>query len=225
MYKYETHLHTSGVSACSRADVREQMEFYKELGYDGIFITNHFVDGNGLCNGMKDYNEKIEFFFTDFEKAKELEKEIGIKVFCGVEMTHGGTDFLVYGPDKKWYLDHPVIENMEKSEELPYLRSHGALVVQAHPFREDRWIDHIRLYPRCVDGIEIINANRGDFENGMAKHYAESYGLLKLAGSDNHAGKMQKNLAGMMSAVPIENEAHFITLCREGKLEIFHNKA
>ena len=46
MYKYETHLHTYPVSKCARSTVRENLELYKEFGYDGVFITNHFLDGN-----------------------------------------------------------------------------------------------------------------------------------------------------------------------------------
>jgi len=46
MYKYETHLHTSPVSRCASADVETTLEYYKSLGYDGVFITNHFLDGN-----------------------------------------------------------------------------------------------------------------------------------------------------------------------------------
>lgn len=36
MFKYETHLHTSPVSACSRATPEENVEFYKSLGYGHI---------------------------------------------------------------------------------------------------------------------------------------------------------------------------------------------
>lgn len=223
MYRYETHLHTSNVSGCSRADVREQLEFYKQLGYDGVFITNHFIDGNHLCRSIEKYEDKIEFFFSDYEEAVRLSAQIGIKAFCGLEMGYFGTDFLVFGLDKAWFLDHPEIYGMEKSRELPYLREHGALVIQAHPFREDSWIDHIRLFPRCVDGVETVNANRSDFDNSMAEHYAESYGLLKFAGSDNHAGNRQKRLAGMESDIPVVDEAHFIKLAKSGKLHIFRN--
>ena len=46
MYKYETHLHSSPVSKCGSYSVRDNMEFYKEIGYDGIFLTNHFLDAN-----------------------------------------------------------------------------------------------------------------------------------------------------------------------------------
>ena len=44
MYKYETHLHTYPVSACAKYDVRLNLEFYKSIGYDGVFITNHFLN-------------------------------------------------------------------------------------------------------------------------------------------------------------------------------------
>ena len=69
MYIYETHLHTSPVSKCARATVRENMEFYKSLGYDGIFITNHFLDGNINIDSDVDYRERIEFYFSDYEHA------------------------------------------------------------------------------------------------------------------------------------------------------------
>ena len=63
MYRYETHLHTYPVSKCAKADVRDSLEFYKELVYDGVFITNHFLDGNINIDRELTYEEKIEFFF------------------------------------------------------------------------------------------------------------------------------------------------------------------
>ncbi len=222
MYKYETHLHTSPVSECARAEVDEVMNFYKEQGYDGIFITNHFIDGNiNLEKRSLPYDELIEFYFSDYEKAKSLEKEIGIKVFLGVEMSYKGTDFLVYGLDKKWFLEHPEITEMSKRQELDYLIKNGALVVHAHPFREASYIDHIRLFPRSVQGVEVINANRTDFENQMAAEYAENYNFLTIAGSDNHIGKAQKKLAGISTDTPIADELDFIDRVRRGALEIF----
>ena len=72
MYKYETHLHTFPVSRCAKADVKESLDFYKKLGYDGVFITNHFLDGNINIEKEKTYEEKIDFYFSDFEKGVEL---------------------------------------------------------------------------------------------------------------------------------------------------------
>ena len=55
----------------------------------------------------------------------------------------------------------------------------------------------------------------------MADFYADSYGLLKTAGSDNHVGKNQKNLAGVECDEPITGVADFIEKARAGKLSVF----
>lgn len=224
MYKYETHLHTSPVSKCGKCGVRSTLEFYRRLGYNGVFITNHFLDGNinrDVFSHEPSYRELIDFYFSDYEEGVQIGKEIGLKVFFGVEMSYGGTDFLVYGLDKAWFISHPQIMDMKKSAELPYLMENGALVIQAHPFREASYIDHIRLFPRCVHGAEVINACRTDFENKMAGWYADSYELLKTAGSDNHVGPKIKQLAGMMSKQPINNENDFISMVKNGEMTLF----
>ena len=97
IYRYETHLHTSPVSKCARVGVRETLEFYKHMGYDGVFITNHFIDGNIDVDPSLPYEERIKFFFSDIEEGERIGAEIGLDVFGGFEMSYGGTDFLVYG--------------------------------------------------------------------------------------------------------------------------------
>ena len=221
MYRYETHMHTLPVSRCARYSVRENLEFYRSLGYDGIFITNHFLDGNINIDKSLPYEEKVEFYFSDYYEALKLSQEIGIKVFLGVEISYRGTDFLIYGLDKEWFLAHPEIMDMKKSEELPFLASHGALVIQAHPYRQDRHIDHIRLFPHCIEGVETVNACRTELENRMADIYADAYGFVKTAGADNHIGSRITHLAGMESDTPLTDEADFIRRIRNGEMEIF----
>lgn len=220
-YLYETHLHTSPVSKCARTTVRESLEIYKALGYAGVFITNHFIDGNLNCDRSRPYEERINVYFSDYEAALEIGKELGISVFLGIESSYKGTDFLIYGLDKAWFLAHPEIDGMKKTEFLTLLAQAGAFLVQAHPYREADYIDHIRLFPRHVHGIEIYNSSRPDFENEMAKHYAESYGLLALAGSDTHNAKTKKIFGGMSSDVAITSEQDFIAKVKNGELEIF----
>lgn len=216
MFRYETHLHTSPVSACARYGVRENLEFYKSLGYEGVFITNHFIDGNIGCDRSLPYAERIEFYFSDYEEALELSKEIGIKVLLGIEITYGGTDFLIYGLDKGWFLSHPEYESLRMSEKLSLLAENGALIIQAHPFREASYIDHIRLFPRQIAGVEVFNACRNDFENEMAELYAKSYDLIPFAGSDNHIAAAKTDLGGMETASPLKDEADFISRVLEG---------
>ena len=75
MYKYETHLHTMPVSKCAGATVEENLKFYKSLGYDGVFVTNHFIDGNINIDRSLPYAHRIEFFFSDYEQALEIGKK------------------------------------------------------------------------------------------------------------------------------------------------------
>ena len=231
-YKYETHCHTSPVSKCGRASVEDTVCFYKKLGYDGIFITNHFLDGNINPEARElSYNDQIDYYFSDYEKAAALGQETGIKVFPGVELSYKGTDFLIYGLDKEWYKAHPEILEMKKSEELAFMMEEGALVIQAHPYREAHYIDHIRLFPRSVHGVEVINSYQAWEANEMAALYAKQYGLLTTAGSDNHYGSKvferlkekgyRLEIAGMYSETPINSVEDFINGVRSGGLKIF----
>ena len=232
MYKYETHCHTSPVSKCGKASVKDTVFFYKQYGYDGIFITNHFLDGNINPEArVLPYRDQIDYYFSDYEEAVKIGSDAGIKVFPGVELSYKGTDFLIYGLDKEWYKDHPEILEMQKTEELPYLMEAGAFVIQAHPYREAHYIDHIRLFPRSVHGIEVINSNQAWESNEMADMYAVQYGFLKTAGSDNHWGSnaferlkekgFRPEIACMCSDTEINSVEDYISSVRSGSMKIF----
>lgn len=217
-YLYETHLHTSPVSKCARASVRENVEFYKTAGYAGIFITNHFIDGNINTDPTCSYEERLRFFFSDFEEGARIGRELDFPVFCGLEMSYHGTDFLVFGLDMDWFLSHLDFFEMRKSEQLSKIMAEpDVLVIQAHPFREASYIDHIRLFPRHVHGIEVYNANRTDFENEMAGIYAKQYGLVPFAGTDNHIGGRQTRFGGMQTDTPLRDVRDFIARVKAGE--------
>ncbi len=224
MYKYETHLHTYPVSACAKTGVRETLEFYKSQGYDGVFITNHFLDGNINISSSEPYEKKVQFYFSDYEYGLDISDEIGIKVFLGVEMSYHGTDFLIYGLDKQWFLENPQIMQMSVRDKLSFIMASGGYVVQAHPYREAGYIDHIRLYPRSVNAVEVINGTNSDLSNKMAMQYAEGYELAMTAGSDNHTGKNAYRLAGVMTDTPLNCVEDYIESLKNGKTKIFCEK-
>ena len=221
MYRYETHLHTSPASKCASATVKESLEFYKSLGYDGVFITNHYANAKNSKFPDMTQEEFIRFFFKDYEDALALSREIGIKVFPGAELSFEGNHFLVLGLDKDWFLAHPELMEMKFSDRLNLMREEGAFVSHAHPFDERGFINHIKLMPRCVDAVEVINVQKNPFQNAMANFYADAYGLLKTAGSDNHIAGKSKKLAGIQCEEPIESVADFIEKAKAGKISIF----
>lgn len=218
MYKYETHLHTLPVSVCAKVPAEACVPFYKELGYDGIFVTNHFI------RDSREYEKQLRFYCSDYKAAKAIGDQIGLKVFFGIELTVApGTDFLIYGLDEGWYLNNPQIIDMPTRKKLSYMMDAGALIIQAHPYREAGYIDHIRLFPRNVHGVEVYNANRTELENRMAQIYGENYGLLPFAGSDNHRGPAQMKLGGMEFPTPIIDEVDFANRIKAGEGCLFRN--
>jgi len=220
-YKYETHLHTYPASRCAKADVRESLEFYKSEGYDGVFLTNHFIGGNIGCDWDLPVTKQLRFYFADYYEALEIGKELGIKVFPGVELSYEGTDFLIYGLEPDFYFDHPEFFDLDFVEKLDFLRDAGAFIVHAHPFREDSWIPCIRLAPRSVHAVETVNACNSPHENHMADVYADEYSLPKTAGTDNHHAGDQPCFAGIQLHRPLKDGYDYMQAVLNGEAEIF----
>ena len=68
-YKYETHMHTSEGSACGKSTAAEMVRSYKEQGYTGIFVTDHFFNGNCAVDRSLNWEEKIDLFCRGYENA------------------------------------------------------------------------------------------------------------------------------------------------------------
>lgn len=220
MYKYELHLHTSEVSKCGRTSAVKMVDFYKSVGYTGVFITDHFFNGNTNVDTKQSWSKMISDYMVGYYNAKKRGEEIGLDVFFGIEYSYHGTDVLVYGLDEKWLLQHPFIMQMRTTEFCDYVRSEGALVIHAHPYREAAYINMIRLFPRNVDGVEIFNACRTDFENDRAKEYADNYNLLYSAGTDNHIG-LRERVGGMEFEERIKDEKDLIAKIKNNQGKIF----
>lgn len=219
-YRYETHLHTSLISACSCFTPREIVEKYTALQYAGVFVTDHFLNGNTTVPRGLAWKERIEKFCEGYEQVKACAEHTGLSVFFGLEYSYLGTDFLVYGLEREWLCAHPEIIDLTPKEFCLFARKEGGLVVQAHPCREDWYIDHVRLFPSAVDGFETMNANRTERENRLAGIYAEEYGLRKTAGSDIHREE-QNRLAGMQFAQPLLSGKDYAKRVLSGEGEIF----
>ncbi|MDE6273795.1 MAG: PHP domain-containing protein [Clostridiales bacterium] len=219
MYRYETHLHTTTVSACSYFQPQQVVEKFVRLGYKGIFVTDHFLNGNTTVDRKLPYSQQIEKYCEGYEQVKEL-AEGKFDVFFGFEYSYWGTDFLVYGLDKAWLLKHPEIMEMTPKEFFAFARKEGGMVIQAHPFRQDFYIDHVRLYTSDVDGFEVLNISRREIENKVAKMYAEMYGMPQTAGSDIH-GIGHKMLAGMEFETPLKSEKDYCERILKGEGKIF----
>ncbi len=190
-YKYETHMHTQEASACASSTGAEMARAHKQAGYTGIFVTDHFFNGNSAIPRELPWQERVERFCLGYEHAREEGERIGLQVFFGFEYAYHGAEFLVYNLDKQWLLAHENIDLCSPRQALLQMHQSGAFVIQAHPFRERDYIDHIQLFPRDIDGVEAVNAahlgEEGRHMNQRALAYARMFDLPATAGSDSHS--------------------------------------
>ena len=158
-YVYETHLHTSQASACAQNTGRELAIAHKEAGYTGIIVTDHFVYGNTAVDRSLPWQDWVHAYCAGYRDALAISKEIDLDVFFGWESGYKGTEFLVYGLDEEWLMNHPEIKDASIKEQYEIVHEAGGIVFQAHPYREESYIPKIRLFPDDVDGIEVFNGS------------------------------------------------------------------
>ena len=185
-YLYETHLHTCSGSACGKSTGKEHARYYKEIGFTGIIVTDHFFGGNTAVDRSLPWEERIDLFFKGYEEAREEGEKIGLDVFFGLEQNYAGDEYLLYGLDKAYMKAHPEMEHWTRRQQMEAVHQAGGCVIQAHPFRLRWYMDRIRLGDRFADGIEAANAGNDAVEDVRARAYGLEKNLLMTAGSDNH---------------------------------------
>ncbi len=217
LYRYETHLHTCLGSACGRSTGAEHARYYKSLGYDGIFITDHFFRGNCAVSRELPWEEWVRRYCLGYEDAKAEGDRIGLKVFFAWEETISGDDYLVYGLPPEWLKAHPEIAHCTRREQLALAHADGGCVVQAHPFRERNYIVRVLLAKDFVDAVEVANAGNQAYQDVCARHYAEAFGFYQVCGSDNHnsAVRAPEETWGVGLPEPLNSPADYVRVILE----------
>jgi len=191
-YLYETHMHTCLASGCGKSTGKEHARFYKEQGYTGIIMTDHFFGGNTCISRELPWEERIDLFWRGYEDAKEEGDRIGLDVFFGLEQNFQGDEYLIYGLDKDYMKAHPEMEHWTRREQLEAVHGQGGCVIQAHPFRIRDYMNKIRLAAPFCDGIEAANAGNDPMDDARARAYGKEMGFVMTAGSDNHHSPTDK---------------------------------
>ncbi len=95
--KGDIHMHTTYSDGAN--SIREMAVAAKEMGYEWIVVTDHAI-GLGVVGGVD-----FETWQEEYEEAKRVEKEIGIRIFVGIEanimadgsvmISHPDMDFVI----------------------------------------------------------------------------------------------------------------------------------
>jgi hypothetical protein len=227
-YLYETHLHTALSSACGISYGPEYISRYIDLGYSGIIVTDHFFQGNTAINRRLHWRDWVNEFCRGYEETKEEGDRQGLDVFFGWEETFDGADdYLVYGLDKAWLLEHPESRSWSRGEQYRIVNEEGGCVVQAHTFRQHFYIPVVHLSSGCVNAVEAANAgNHEQSYDALAMRYAQKLKLTVTAGSDihtvdqfNRSGQSGgEDIFGIYLNKKMETIADYVTAIKENKI-------
>lgn len=163
--KFDHHLHTSRHSPDSVMDPVAMLERAREIGLDGVVITEH------------------DHQWEPDELAELAAQAGGLKVFSGVEVSAREGHFLVYGlPDLA-----DVGPGIRVGELLKVVERRGAAIVAAHPFRWLQPFDEIvARHGRVFHGVEYVSKNVTTETRARADALLKESPMPRTGSSDSH---------------------------------------
>jgi histidinol phosphatase-like PHP family hydrolase len=220
-YKYEIHAHTKNTSWCGDIDAKDLVEKYKEAGYSGIVITDHYSTMTFHISEFFNKKKAIDHFLEGYRRAKECETE-DFSVMLGLELRFYATvnDYLVYGVTEDMLYDLPFMLKLYIRRASKMLRERGCLFIQAHPFR--KYIT--RAKSEYLDGVEVFNAKADKEANDNSLKWAEEINAkIKTSGSDCHR-ESGVGFGGIITKEPIKSNEDLLRILKSGEYELIKNQ-
>ncbi len=215
-YKYELHCHTDRVSQCASTSPKEAVRLYKEAGYSGIVVTEHYSPLTFKMNSYYKPQRLVEFYLSSYYEMKQYETE-DFTVLFGMELRHyaTGADYLIYGVEPEWLREQGNLMALWEKSMYRLMHEAGFLVFQAHPFR---WYIR-RCNPNYIDGIEVYNGKCDAKTNFKALQWALKTGKLVSSGSDFHQPE-QLARGGIITTEPIKTNADLLRILKSGNYRL-----
>lgn len=216
-YKYELHCHTGNVSSCAAIDAAGLVKMYREAGYSGLVVTDHY-NIHTFKNPLAP-QRFTEYFLSGYRKALEAAGE-GFTVLLGMELRFYGSpnDYLVYGLTEDFLKSNGNLMACYPRRFHKLCKDNGMLFIQAHPFRPFL----SRTDPKLLDGCEIFNAkDRTKGCNEKAEEWARKYNMrIRTGGADFHRESQKGNMSGIITDKPIRTNAELVAVLKSGSFEI-----
>lgn len=184
-FRYDLHVHTQETSKCGWISAADMVKKYRELGYNGIAITDHLHDtyiSSLPCSGS--WDACVDAYLAGYRLARESARDLDFDVILGLELRFdvNDNDYLIYGVDEAFLRNNPY---PYRDTICGFYQKFGGqvLILQAHPYRGG-----VDLQPQCLHGVEVVNCNqRHDSNNEMAFKLAEQHtSYIRISASDAH---------------------------------------
>lgn len=221
-YKYELHCHTKEVSRCGQIHAADCVKMYKDEGYNGIVITDHFSPMTFSPLSVWRPHKFIDFYTLGYKNALKAAGN-DFTVLLGMELRFYATanDYLVYGVNEDFLRNNGNLMTYYPRRFYKLAKNNNLIFLQAHPFREGM----IRSRPCNLDGCEIYNGkNAGTDANRLAEEWAEKNNMkIRVGGSDFHKRK-DFAAGGIITDEQIKTNDDLLRILRNGNFDLIRNK-
>ena len=219
LYRYETHCHCSQCSACSVSRSEDLVRAYRDAGYAGLVLTDHFIFGNTAVDRNLPWKSQMRCFYEAYLQAKIAAEPLDFDVIFGIEHAYGdGKEVLIYGIGLPFLLDNPDIPELSLDELTERVHAAGGIVIQAHPYRNRPYVN-MAVGPRSdlVDGIEGYNIGNKPGEDREALALAKTGNYIQTSGGDiPYAADPRIGKAGIAVPYRIHNEKELVAALMRG---------
>ena len=213
------HCHTGCTSRCGRVEPERIVELYKEKGYSGIVVTDHYSPLTFIPNWNP--QKQIDFYLEGYRRMKAAAGD-DFTVLLGMELRHyaSGNDYLIYGVTEDFLYNAGNLMMKSVRQMRKFCDENGWLLYQAHPFRP--YIVRVGVM-KYLDGVEVYNGKCNDTENAKSFEWAKENGKLMVSGSDFHT---EKNLAkgGIITETPIKSNDDLLSVLKSGQFTLVRNE-
>ena len=163
--KFDHHVHTARHSPDSSIDPLKLIERAREIGLDGLVITEH------------------DYQWEAGELSELARLAAPLRVFSGAEVSAREGHFLVYGLPS---VDE-VPPGIRLADLLRVVRAHDAAIVAAHPFRWDQPFDAIVAeHGPAFDALELVSKNVTRETRAKTEAVLRRHKMGATGSSDSH---------------------------------------
>ena len=169
------HIHTSRYSGCSNIDPLKLMQRSKDVGLDGIALTEH---------GIRWSPENIEEMVHKSGVANLLVLP-GQEVACYTKYGNFQGEFLVFGHSRS------LGSSRSLEQILEIVHGEGGVVIAAHPYKKLKNAEGFYgagdgIYGTSIDGLEIEHPSYDAEARTLARKAALEMGIAGIGCSDAH---------------------------------------
>ena len=178
--KIDPHVHSKGVSLCSRLTCEEIIDSKQARGYDGAVLTNHCQP---WYYPVEEHTQFMEKCIQEYLRGKEYAEKKGFRWYLGIEVSLSDphyADWLLYGVTEEFLRTSPCLYTLTQKELFELCEQWGIVLIQAHPYRQTP------CNPLYMHGVER-NCAPSDLDKvSLVEGFAKEHGLLVTCGTDYH---------------------------------------